>query len=199
MAIKNTHVARQSPMFPWSQYNPRGSRKNLAVLNNLSQQFFKCANLSQLIIARGGALTNFSSVQSYSFSHSKRPSNFVSSLVDKSCTTFQIFLDILGHKGKIILVFWYLQILDDKFPKKKILMFFQHDFFLEGQKSSVLSISDEIHRCQWSCIGIKNLITTYSVAKYLKGMESILTWSILWKLISFNILNRSIWRAKVCL
>lgn len=105
VAIKNTHVARQSPMFPWSQYNPRGSRKNLAVLNNLSQQFFKCANLSQLIIARGGALTNFSSVQSYSFSHSKRPSNFVSSLVDKSCTTFQIFLDILGHKGKIILVF----------------------------------------------------------------------------------------------
>lgn len=105
MAIKNTHVARQSPMFPWSQYNPRGSRKNLAVLNNLSQQFFKCANLSQLIIARSGALTNFSSVQSYSFSHSKCPSNFVSSLVDKSCTTFQIFLDILGHKGKIILVF----------------------------------------------------------------------------------------------
>lgn len=40
-------------------------------------------------------------------------------------------------------------------------------------------MGDKMHSARGPCIGIKNLITKLSVAKYLKGMESIFTEGLL--------------------
>ena len=67
----------------------------------------------------------------------------------------------------------------------------QEIFPTQGLNPSLLHCRQTLYRL--------SQITKYSVANYLRGMQSIFTQSILLKLIFFNIRNKSIWKAKACL